>query len=45
MLLFVDEEAVDDWCAGRGRSRDDVRPVEQVGEFVSEWYGRHRDPD
>jgi hypothetical protein len=43
MLLFRNVQEVDDWCAARGFTRGDVRPVEQVWRFAAEWYGRHLD--
>ncbi len=43
MLLFSDEQQVDQWCATRGIARGDVRPIEQVWRFAAEWYGRHAD--
>jgi len=45
MLLFEDEAQVDRWCVKRGKTRGDVRPVEQIWRFAAEWYGRHRDPN
>jgi hypothetical protein len=43
MLMFRNESQVDDWCATRGISKGDVRPIEQVWQFASEWYARHAD--
>lgn len=45
MLLFEDEAAVEIWCAKHGKTKGDVRPVEQIWGFAREWYGRHREPD
>ena len=45
MLLFEDEAQVDRWCAKRNVTKGDVRPIDQVWGFASEWYGRHRDLD
>ncbi|MCC6165461.1 MAG: alkylmercury lyase family protein [Acidobacteria bacterium] len=45
MLLFRDEAQVTAWSAARGLPRGDVRPIEQVWAFASEWYGRHAAPD
>jgi hypothetical protein len=45
MLLFRNESQVDDWCAVRGIEKGDVRPVEHVWTFASEWYARHADGD
>lgn len=44
-LLFRDEAQVDEWCATRGIPKGDVRPIEQVWNFATEWYGRHADAD
>ena len=43
MLLFRNEAQTDAWCAARGVPRGDVRPVEQVWKFATEWYARHAD--
>ena len=45
MLLFEDEAQVDRWCAKRNVTKGDVRPIDQVWGFASEWYGHHRDLD
>jgi hypothetical protein len=45
MLLFRSEAEVDFWCAKRGIAKGDVRPIEQIWTFASEWYGRHADPN
>src|SRR5918996_1671781 len=45
VLLFEDEAAVDSWCVERGKTKGDVRPLEQVWSFAAEWYGRHGEPD
>lgn len=43
MLLFECEADVDVWCATHGKSKGDVRPIEQVLNFASDWYGNHSD--
>lgn len=45
MLMFRNESEVDDWCASRGIPKGDVRPVEQIWAFATEWYARHADAD
>lgn len=45
MLMFRNESQVDEWCVARGIPKGDVRPIEQVWKFATEWYGRHADPD
>ncbi len=45
MLLFENEAAVEMWCAKHGRTKGDVRPIEQIWGFARQWYGRHRDPN
>ncbi|MEM9997759.1 MAG: organomercurial lyase [Bacteroidota bacterium] len=45
MLLFRNEEQVDAWCETRGVARGDVRPIQQIWHFASEWYARHADVD
>jgi hypothetical protein len=44
-LLFRNEAEVDDWCSTRGIRKGDVRPIEQIWAFATEWYGRHADVD
>lgn len=43
MLLFRDDAQVSEWCSTRGVPKGDVRPIEQVWRFASEWYARHAD--
>jgi hypothetical protein len=43
MLLFRNEAEVDEWCSIRGIPKGDVRPIEQIWDFATEWYGRHAD--
>ncbi|KAI8871456.1 putative transmembrane protein [Ramicandelaber brevisporus] len=45
MLIFRDEAQVDEWCESRGIPKGDVRPIEQIWTFATEWYGRHADVD
>jgi hypothetical protein len=45
MLLFESEADVDAWCATHCKPKGDVRPLEQIWRFASEWYGRHLDRD
>ncbi|KAJ5366653.1 transmembrane protein [Penicillium brevicompactum] len=44
-LLFRNEAEVDEWCSTRGIPKGDVRPIEQIWNFATEWYGRHADAD
>jgi hypothetical protein len=44
MLMFRSTAQVKAWCAQRGVPIGDVRPIEQVWAFASEWYSRHADP-
>ena len=45
MLLFRDEDQVDDWCERRAIQRGDIQPAGTVLAFAAEWYGRHLDRD
>ncbi len=45
MLMFRNESQVNAWCAARGIPKGDVRPIEQIWAFATEWYGRHADAD
>jgi len=42
-LLFRNEIQVDEWCEARGIKKGDVRPLEQVWNFATEWYAHHAD--
>ena len=44
-LLFQDEKQVEHWCATRGIQKGDVRPIDQVWNFATEWYSKHADVD
>lgn len=45
MLMFRDRAQVEAWCMERGVPVGDVRPVEQIWAFASDWYSRHADLD
>jgi hypothetical protein len=45
MLLFRNEAEVDEWCSTRGIPKGDVRPIKQIWNFATEWYGRHANAD
>jgi hypothetical protein len=45
MLLFRNKAEVDEWCSTRGIPKGDVRPIEQIWNFATKWYGRHADAD
>lgn len=45
MVPFRSEAAVDAWCHARGIPKGDVRPIAQIWDFATEWYGRHADAD
>lgn len=45
MLVFRSELQVDDWCTLRSLPRGDVRPIQQIWDFASEWYSRHANRD
>jgi len=45
MMFFQNAVQVEEWCAERGIPIGDIRPIEQVWAFASEWYARHADPD
>lgn len=41
MLLFRDEQQVDDWCQKYNIPKGDVQSASKVFEFAGEWYGNH----
>lgn len=44
MMFFRSAIQVEEWCAERGIPVGDIRPVDQIWSFASEWYSRHADP-
>jgi Alkylmercury lyase len=45
MLLFKDEEHVDEWTARHRMPRGDVQPVSKVLELAKRWYGDYLNPN
>jgi hypothetical protein len=45
MLLFRSEQAIDEWCAARSRSRGGVVTADVLTELARDWYGTRLDPD
>ena len=45
MLLFEDEQAVENWSARHQIPKGDVQPIAKIWDFSKEWYGNHLDPN
>ncbi len=45
MLVFNNEEQVDEWCARHNIPKGDIQPIKNIWEFSKEWYGNHLNPD
>ena len=44
MLLFKNEEQVDDWCCRHNIPKGDIQPIDNVWQFSKKWYGNHLNP-
>lgn len=45
MLIFENEQQIDDWCLKHRISKGDIQPIENVWEFSKVWYGNHLNPE
>jgi Alkylmercury lyase len=45
MLVFKDEEQINDWTKRHNIPKGDVQPVSNIWEFSKKWYGNHLNPD
>lgn len=45
MLLFRDENEVNEWSQRHDIPRGDIQPIENIWEFSKVWYGNHLRPD
>jgi hypothetical protein len=45
MLVFKDEEQVDQWTVRHNMPKGDLQPITNVWEFAKKWYGNHLNPD
>lgn len=41
MLVFKNEEQIDNWCKRHHISKGDVQPIANVWAFAKKWYGNH----
>ena len=44
MLVFRNEEQIDEWTRRHNIPRGDVQPINNVWEFSKKWYGNHLNP-
>jgi hypothetical protein len=45
MLVFKDEEQIDQWTKRHHIPKGDIQPITNVWEFSKKWYGKHLNPD
>jgi Alkylmercury lyase len=45
MLVFKDEEQIDQWTKRHHIPKGDIQPITNVWEFSKKWYGNHLNPD
>lgn len=45
MLVFKNEDQVNEWCTRHKIPRGDLQPINNIWEFSKKWYGNHLDPN
>jgi hypothetical protein len=45
ILIFKNENEVDNWCKQHNKPKGEVLPVSKVWELAEVWYGNYLDPD
>ena len=45
MLVFENEEQIDEWCRRHDIPKGDVQPISNVWAFSKVWYGNHLNPN
>ncbi len=45
MLIFKDENEIDEWCKQYNKPKGEVLPIQQVWELAQIWYGNYLDTD
>lgn len=45
MLIFENEQQIDEWCVKHRIGKGDVQPIENIWEFSKVWYGSHLNPN
>lgn len=45
MLIFNNEEEVNEWCQRHNKPKGEVLPIRQVWELSKVWYGNYLDPN
>ncbi len=44
MLVFENEQQIDDWTRKHNISKGDIQPIEKIWNFSKKWYGNHLSP-
>lgn len=44
MLVFKNEEQINNWCKRHNIPKGDIQPVNKIWEFSKKWYGNHLNP-
>ena len=44
MLVFKDEEQIDEWTQRHNIPKGDIQPINNIWEFSKKWYGNHLNP-
>jgi hypothetical protein len=45
MLVFKNEEQIDEWTKRHGIPKGDIQPITSVWQFARKWYGNHLNPN
>ena len=45
MLVFKDEEQINNWTTRHNIAKGDIQPISNVWEFSKKWYGNHLNPE
>lgn len=45
MLIFKDENEINEWCKQHNKPKGEVLPIQQVWELAQIWYGNYLDKD
>jgi hypothetical protein len=45
MLIFKNENEIDEWCKQHNKAKGEVLPIEQVWKLAQIWYGNYLDPN
>ena len=45
MLVFKNEEQVNNWCSRHNIPKGDIQPIDKIWAFSKKWYGNHLNPE